>query len=297
MVELLLDGDWLIYTAGFAGQRSEYVTPWGDDREAVYPNQTELAKGLGFERPQDLIEFQVPVYSRVVTDPLENVLHTVKSMIETQIRETQKKFKGEDVHITIFVDGDGNFRSRIASIRPYKGTRASNSKPLLFPDIRQYLIDVWDAHVVFDQESDDEMAIRQTLYAEQGTKSVICAVDKDMLQVPGFHRNPNKGWKRVTKHGGLLFLYRQCLSGDPVDNIGGCYKLGPKKAEAIIKEEMCEEEMWDATVAAYAESLDKYGEQTGYAHLTPFNAAYENMELVYLRRYRDEQWMPPPRRG
>ncbi len=291
MIELLLDGDWVIYTAGFAGQKTEYVTIASGK---VFANQTDLAKYLGFSKLAEMREADIPVFARTVCDPLDHVLHTAKNMIMTQVAETQKKFNGEDVHLTIFVDGDGNFRSRLGTIRPYKGTRAA-AKPVLMPDIRQYLLDAWDAEVVFGQESDDAMAIAQTAYQAENTKSVICAVDKDMLQVPGYHRNPNKGWKKVSKAGGELFLYRQCLTGDNVDNIQGCYKCGPKAALNLLPDHIPEEDMWKRVVDAYDFSIEKYDDSI-YGGLSGEAAALENMRLVYLRRQEDELWLPPNER-
>lgn len=297
MIHLLLDGDWIIYAAGFAGQKTEYVglSAGGYD---VAANQTELAMKI-FEdenaKPKQLVEEGVHVYSRIIVDPPAHVFHSAKNMIETQVRETQKKFPGEDVQLTVYVDGDGNFRSRLATIRPYKGNRSESGKPVMFNDIRSYLLDVWEAEVVFGQESDDQMAIDATELQAEGEKVVICGVDKDMLQVPAFHRNPNKGWKRINREQGLLNLYRQCLTGDQVDNIQGCYKCGPKAALCILPKFMEEDKMWLEVLGAYTASVDKYGTDP-YRGLSAEAAAVENMRLVYLRRKDDELWLPPQER-
>lgn len=295
--ELLLDGDFLLYAAGFAGQKTEYVADTGSAwfRGA---NQTELAQQIfGDEKakPSDLVKAELPVYSRVIVDPPEHVYHSCKNMIQTQINETVEKFE-DDVHLTIYIDGDGNFRSRYATIRPYKGNRAASSKPVMYNDLRQYLLDVWQAQVVHDQESDDQMAIDATSMQEEGRRVVICGVDKDMLQVPCIHKNPSKGWKKVSKAGGRLFLYRQCLTGDSVDNIQGCYKCGPKAAKTIIPDYGDEETMWKAVVKAYQHSLEKYGSDPYRGLDDPEAIALENMRLVYLRRQPDEIWQPPHKR-
>lgn len=294
---LLIDGDYVIYAAGFAGQKKTYLGL--TDGYACGPcnNLTELAQEVLDRvdaKPKDLHEHGTQVYEHIAVDPLDHVLHSAKNMIQTQIDETLDRIKcdPDDLMISVFVDGDGNFRSRLASIRPYKGQRSAAAKPVLYNDIRQYLIECWAATVVYDQESDDAMAIMATKRRAEGITPIICGVDKDMLQVPAIHKNPNKGWRKVTEAQGRGFLYRQCLTGDPVDNIPGCYKCGPAKAASIILDDMTEKEMWLAVTAAYAESVEKYGEDI-YGGLNYYDAAIENMRLVYLRREPHELWEPP----
>jgi 5'-3' exonuclease len=288
MAHLLLDGDWIIYAAGFAGQKTEYAGLYGG-KVLRAPNQSALRQGCD----EAGIDFDdVEVFSRTKVDPLEHVLHSAKNMILTQLKAAEKKFPREKAKLTVYVDGDGNFRSRLATIKPYKGNRSSASKPVLFNEVRQYLLENWGANVIFDQESDDAMAIDATRIRADGKKAIICGIDKDMLQVPGIHLNPNKGWKRQTEQQGLEFLYRQCLTGDPVDNIGGCYKIGAKGAAKIIKDGMPEKGMWVEVVRAYLESIERYGDEI-YGGLTALDAALENMRLVYLRRQEGELWLPP----
>jgi hypothetical protein len=192
------------------------------------------------------------------------------------------------------MDGDGNFRSRLGTIVPYKGTRSVHAKPLIYNDLRQYLLDVWHAEVIHDQETDDEMAIRQTTMRRLRDKSIICAVDKDMLQVPGWHLNPNKGFKRVSNKEGEMRLYVQAAQGDSVDNIKGAFKVGPKAARAAFSPDTPEEDKWTTLVQLYQTSIEKHGNK--YNGLTAEEAALENMRLVYLRRKPGELWLPPSER-
>ena len=283
----LIDGDWILYAAGHAGQKSEIVCPSRFGAQ-VFRNITELRAACA-EDGEEHDPVDDPVYKRDILDPEQFFYHSAKNMIETQLQKIGERFKTDTVTYDVMMDGDGNFRSRIATIRPYKGTRHVHSKPLMFNNIRQYLLDVWRADVIFDQETDDEMAIRQT---QADYDTIIVAVDKDMLQVPGYHLNPNKGFKKVSKEGGDLFLYRQCLTGDSVDNIMGAHKVGPKAAENILPKYEDPAIMWEKVVAGYAESLDKYPDAYPDG-MTPVEAATENMRLVYLRRQEGEIWSPP----
>lgn len=288
MIKAYIDGDWILYAAGFAGQKTSLV--WFPENEIIGPvfgpNVTEI-KALIAKDGYKIDEGKV--YTNITVDPEAHVYHSAKHMIEGACDKIEKKF-GEEVCPIVLMDGDGNFRSRIATIRPYKGTRHVHAKPLMYNNIRQYLLDNWGAEVVHGQETDDEMAIRQTDCRDVGDPSIIVSLDKDMLQVSGWHLNPNKGFKRVGLKEGRVRQYRQCITGDAVDNIGGAFKCGPKSAECIT-ENMSERVMWNLVVDKYGESIDKHGNQ--YGGLSAEDAALENMRLVYLRRSRKQTWTPP----
>ncbi|MHC4648511.1 MAG: hypothetical protein ACYTBJ_23885 [Planctomycetota bacterium] len=283
-VHAFIDGDWILYAAGFAGQKTFYVQPGATGQEE-FATLTDLRSNPEFDE-------ELPVYSRIVLDPPEHFYHSAKKMIESQLQKISEKFNVETVTYDVIIDGDGNFRNRIATMRPYKGNRAPDSKPKMYNEIRQYLLDAWDADVVYDQETDDEMTIRQTAATQRGITGVIVGVDKDYLQCPGWVLNPSKGFKRIGKTEGRWRLYVQCLTGDTADNIPGCYKVGPAAAKKLISPKMTERAMWEATVAAYRNSIDKY--PSAYPEgMTAEEAATENMLLVYLRREYEETWTPP----
>ena len=290
----LIDGDWILYAAGFAGQKQALVCPsvFGG-RE--FKNITELKQAYLEEESRDLDQEADPVYKRDILDPESHFFHSAKKMIETQLEKITKKFGVDEVDVTVLIDGDGNFRTRIATMKPYKGNRAANSKPLAYNNIRQYLLDVWDAEVVFDHETDDEMTIRSTAWAEEGYIPVIVGVDKDYMQQPGWILNPSKGFKKIGEQEGQWRLYVQCLTGDSADNIPGAYKVGPAKAKSLIERNWSEQEMWNAVVQGFRDSMEKHPDAYPEG-MTPNEAALENMRLVYLRREYDEMWMPPGER-
>lgn len=292
MITLLLDGDWICYTAGFAGQKTEYVYVSPErDLYGPFENKTQAKEAFDGKLPDGYKE-----YARTYTDPLDHVLHSAKKMIQSQIEKVEAKFNDE-VQVIVYVDGHGNFRHQLATIAPYKGNRPSD-KPILHNEIKQYLIESWGAQEVYDIETDDQLAIAQTLANAGGNKTIICAVDKDMLQVPGWHLNPNKGFKKISEQEALGRLYRQAITGDAVDNIKGAYKYGPVAAKKLIRPGMTEDEMWKATVNAYQASIDKYGEDAMlYGELDAEQAALENMRLVYLQRGHGDMYCRPALRG
>ncbi len=284
MIHALIDGDWVLYAAGFAGQKPKLVCPrlWGVQE---FNNITAIRKQTAIELERDMVATDL-VYTRYQLDPLDHFFHSAKNMMRSQCDKIAEKF-GESVTAHVYIDGDGNFRSKICSIKPYKGHRSVHAKPLKYNDIRQYMLDNWNAQVVHDQETDDAIAIAQTSIAMEGGKSIIVSVDKDFLQVPGWHMNPNKGFKKVDRAQARKRLYIQCLTGDTVDNIGGCFKIGPDRAKRLLAGVTGELTMWRIVVEAYENSGDHYNGLSGAA------AALENMRLVFLRRTADQMWMPP----
>jgi hypothetical protein len=159
-IKLLIDGDWLVYAAGFAGQKTKYFAPQLGNEE--FDNMTEVKNEA--KAQNDGVPDTGAVYSRTIVDPLGHILHSAKNMLNGAIEKAEEKFgNGHTVTPIVYVDGDGNFRNRIATIRPYKGNRVS-AKPVAFVDIKDYLVDQWGAQIVYDQESDDQMAIDSGLY-------------------------------------------------------------------------------------------------------------------------------------
>ena len=296
MIDVLIDGDWIIYAAGFAGQRTACVYADNENKIVIFgDNMTECKKELATYVDEDGEPYEYKgtnLFKRDALDPESHFYHSAKKMIEGQCTKIAEKFN-DDVTPLVMMDGDGNFRSRLATIRPYKGQRHVHAKPLMFNSIRQYLLEAWDAEVIFDQETDDAMAIRQTQSKE---KTIIVGVDKDMLQVPGWHLNPNKGFKKISKAEGEARLYVQAAMGDAVDNIGGAKGCGPAAAKKAFAElSLTETDKWDILESIYNVSIEKHGKDI-YGGLTAVEAATENMRLVYLRRAEGELWLPPRER-
>lgn len=288
-IQLLVDGDWILYTAGFACQHNEYVA-FARETEDSPPDLYGPFDSKATIKEQGFFDVGA-VFARTWTDPIDHTLHTVKQMLASASATVAERFR-DDVNIAIYLDGDGNFRNRLPALRPYKGNRLLSPKPLMYLEIRDYLESRFPCFRANGLEADDLIAIHNNMERSSGNKPVMCCVDKDMLQVPGWHYNPNKGFKHVNKHGGLLFQYRQCLTGDASDNIPGAYKIGPKKAAQIVTNEMrTEKEMWDAVVSTYDQTIEQHGDV--YSGKTGIEAARINMNLVYLMRDYDDVWKEP----
>ena len=188
----------------------------------------------------------------------------------------------------VYINGENNFRLRYPT---YKANRSSMQKPLLHYAARDYLVDKHCSTVVDNMETDDWLAINQTeaLENDYGFETVICSIDKDLLQVPGKHyrwpiahaKEPKAEHLLVTFDQGLVSLYRQALTGDKVDNIIGLKGYGPKKAEKLIHEELTEKEMYETCLECYE------GKERTEQDLI------DNMHQLYMLRYEDDEWEKP----
>lgn len=290
-ITLLIDGDFIIYTAGFASQHTDLFY----EKALRIRNGRVQVKGERFLNLTDL-KAHIPdydpkrVYQRTIVDELSHVLHTVNQMLVSYTEAVAEKFSLE-VEPIVLIDGDGNFRSRLATIRPYKGNRHPNSQPLAYNDIRQHLMRLPNTIVCHGHETDDAISIYKHQAKDRHEKVVICGVDKDLLQIPGHHYNPRKGFRYISPGTGLRNKYMQCLTGDAVDNIMGVPGVGPVKAASLLPDVDDEAVLWRHTVKAFAHAHKK--DPNIYRGLTPEQAALETMRLVHLQTYHNELWEPP----
>ena len=166
----------------------------------------------------------------------------------------------------IFLTGKDNFRYTIYP--EYKAHRPKE-KPHWLQPIREYLVANFNAEVVNGQEADDALGINQT------GDSIICSIDKDLLQIPGRHYNFVKDeFTEVDEFQGIHHFYMQCLMGDRSDNIKGIPKVGPKNAEKILAGKLTEKELFDAV-------RDAYGNDEEFIM---------NARVLWIRRKEDEDW-------
>lgn len=175
----------------------------------------------------------------------------------------------------LYLTGNGNFRYDVATTVEYKGNRRGTQKPRHLDHVRHYLQRYWDATMSEGEEADDLIGIRATqLFPD----CVMASVDKDFLQIPGWHYNTRTGVRQyVSEWDGLKFFYQQILTGDRADNIQGLKGIGPKKSEKMLAEATTEQELYDVCVAAYGNP----------------ERVLENGRLLWLRREVGQLWEPP----
>lgn len=195
-MRLLIDGDLLIYRAGFA-MESEQHRLWHEEDS--------------FELPP-------------VSHHIQALKMTIHSILD--------KFPDRDSYVIFLTSNDkSNYRFEIAYTKPYKGNRSK--KPIFYEVLRNYLLDNYSSRMVSGQEADDALGIEQSTSAK-GTTCIV-STDKDLQMIPGYHYNFVKGeMSYVTENEALDTFYRQMLVGDTADNVAGVHGIGPVKAAKIL---------------------------------------------------------------
>lgn len=270
-MKALIDGDILVYRCGFAVEKSKYVVYMKGEEAfgpvAIYRYKKEIPKFYFSDA-----DFQIVKEKDI--EPLENALHGIKQTVRAILDAVNA------TDYTIFISGERNFRNDIAVTKPYKGNRDQNHKPRWYKELKEYLIDVYKAVVVEDIEADDALGIEQTTHINNAKdmdyETIICSIDKDMNQIPGWHYNfveREKYW--IDEKTAIRNFYTQLLTGDITDNIQGCVGVGIKTAEKLLSGKQTEEEMREVVRQKYEEV---YGADKCDAMMK------EMSELLWIRR-------------
>ena len=237
--------------------------------------------GFGHQKMEDDV---------LVVSPISWVLKSVDQYIEGVLDALNTD------EFTMYISGPDNFR--VDEFPTYKANRKDAQRPHYYQEIKDYLIQMYQANVSENCEADDEMAMAQWADYEAGmpavfdnertwdTSTCICTIDKDLDGVPGWHYNPvrkEKYW--VDEWTAMAWFYAQLAMGDKVDNITGIPKVGPKKAGQLLLGCETEYEMYQAVLTAY----NVYYGQKGL----PEGILEENAHQLYMIRERGKRWRPP----
>ena len=215
-----------------------------------------------------LIDGDIVVYRGAASAEKEEqwvALARADQMIQDILADT-----GSDSY-SVYLTGTDNFRREIAP--SYKANRP-DERPAHWQAVREFLVTHHKAEICNGHEADDQLGIQQD--KERGT-TVICSIDKDLLQIPGKHYNfVKKTFQEVGIDEGLEHLYLQSLVGDRSDNIIGVAGIGPVKAAQALDGLLPEE--W------YDKCRELYNDDERF-HL--------NMKLLYIWQKPNDIWQPP----
>jgi hypothetical protein len=135
----------------------------------------------------------------------------------------------------IYCGGKDNFRYNLCP--NYKANRKAPPEDAnLFRPLMQKIIDEGLAIPSDGMEADDMVRIKSTELASLNKEFTVVHIDKDLDCIPGKHYNPRKQeFYEIDVDTADLLYWTQMLKGDPTDNLPGLPKVGPKKAEAMLK--------------------------------------------------------------
>lgn len=286
MARIICDSDIWAYQNGGATQRT--IHDW-----VVVTDDDVVSSGVA-ESKQELEDLRatLPEGARLETseyvdaEPLSHALALTKRSL-LAVEEAVDRAGIEFDKLELFLTGKGNFREQVATIRGYKSNRRDNVRPVHYRGIRRYMRERWGAQVVRGYEADDALAMVAHEHDYCTESVVLVSADKDLKTVPGRHYNPRKkAWAIITPQEALLNFYGQVLTGDVVDAICGCYKMGPKGAAELLVglNDATEEVIAQAVLLAYEQSLTKKG-----CPYTDADAAMlENCRLLHMARTIEE---------
>lgn len=230
----------------------------------------------------DVVAYAVSFKSQKEGDTLEDTLLATTAFLRSIINEC-----GDEG--IIYLTGNNNFRIKeTTEAYPYKGHRKDSPKPAFLAEVRQHMIDEYDAEVQNRQEADDALSIAACTKGHG-----IATIDKDLNGCPGYHYN----WQKqdlyyVTLDEANRFFYVQLLTGDATDNIPGLFKRTGQKATAAIKAPL--EEMTDmAEMFAYVKQV--YMDAVADRGMTSEESDVDRWLLsqgrcLWMRRKEDEMW-------
>lgn len=293
-----IDGDSIVYRAGFAAQRDRHTIVDKQSGDAMLET-TDKREASAFLRENGHDKYEI--ISVTEQDPLNFALSNTKSMLEKILNTLE----AEEYEIFLSDDAKPTFRDELATILPYKGNRWSNERrakermegrwieyldatehrkepvgrPIYYGEIRSYLFKHYAATLITGEEADDALGYTQM---EDLKNNVIVSNDKDLDQIPGRHFDYTTGMQYdVTKHEADYAFFHQALAGDlQTDNIRGIPGIGEVKAAKIL--DGCFGSIKKLELAAYA-AYEKAGIPEQFL---------ENARLVRIRRKRNEMWSP-----
>lgn len=220
----------------------------------------------------------------------------VESRVDYFIRRIQEKFG--TYNYVIYLTGKNNFREQVAVSHKYKDR--PSRKPKWYGQIKDYLIHCYNTEVSDGLEADDLIAMTLT----RNPNSIHIGIDKDLLQVPGWHYGYGTHNKReqplhlVTEEGylelddtgskkkligeGTPWFYAQMLMGDKTDSIYGPRGYGDVKAYNTLKECVTADEYYETVKSVYEQ---EWGEQG-------MDRMNENGNLLWMVRELDDEGNP-----
>ena len=281
-MQVHIDGDVIVYRAGFAAEHTLYHVHYRDESGEQQTKSFDKAKPMrAFVEEKAFTPVEFWVETEFFAEEERAATYNVRSIINSIADELQVDPFEE---VRVYLSGPDNYRYGISTVKPYKGNRPLDRKPVHAAAIKDYIRTHYTHQVSDGQEADDDMAIAHFAMWEQDPESsIIATIDKDLDTIPGMHYNfVTKETYRVTPEEADKFFWMQMVSGDPVDNVPGIPKYGKLKAEKFINEHW--PNVYDPVRGLYVQS---YGDKADDVML-------EMGRLLYIRK-RPDEWFSLPK--
>lgn len=269
---ILIDGDIVKYRCAASAEKTKYLVTWYDgDELKFFDNHRDAVKAA--QIPSDSLT-ESYIWSRKEVQPLEFALQACKTTLDTLLAKLNPS------KVSIYLSPNRTFRHDLARTKPYKGNR-DQPKPKYLKEVEVYLVKQYGATFGVNVEADDEIGIA---LSREGDGGISVSIDKDLLQVPGWHYNwVNDTIQRITPRMADFNFYTQMLTGDPTDNIPGIAGLGPVGAAKLLDGAKSSADLCSRVWSVYR------GEFTDAQEARNF--FFEQAQLLWILRYNPE--FPP----
>lgn len=305
------DGDLIAHMAASAGEQRYIEAELPDGTLEIFDNRTALKE---YCKITDIDYKQCKIEDQQFPEPIENVLHTAKMMIETWT----SKANCDDFEVYV---GFGEcFRHDMLLPERYKANRENSIKAVHVDAVKEWILDKsFGIEATENLESDDWLSIRQyegfqKWKKTKDDKDIIVAVtrDKDARSQTGWLYNPDdmdeprlvyglggtvankRGTQWTIKGYGSKYLMAQMLTSDPVDNLFPSRlsgkRFGALKTHKLLDECDTSQEAWFATANKYKEW---FGDDFQY---TAWNGEVVNTDWLgvmqmYFDAFRMKRWV------
>ena len=290
-MKCLIDGDEILYRAGFASQHKWWDVHIDQEEDDGYVARFQYKKEA-VEWMEERGNENFTLLFDITIEAPGIARYNAKEYIKNILDAT----KADDY--MIYFTGDYNFRMDVATLLPYKGNRPADAKPYYYPMLKEFLMKEYKYEVCDGMEADDGLSIAQytNLMDNQARdypepKTIICTRDKDLDMVPGFHYKNGEIYQINPREGQLNF-YTQLLKGDMTDNIPGLYQLTGRRASKKFKEGL----------QSLSEPLEMYN-YVRQIYIDAFGCDEERIDvdkvlleigqLLWMKRTKDDMWEIP----
>lgn len=274
-MKVWLDGDIVVFRAGFAAEKTAYYIPSPERIPMRFQYKKEAD---AYIREHNLDPSELEAHKEL--EPLQNALHSVKLMFYAM----QDSLQVNKDDIVVCLSGSDNFRYHVAKTKPYKGNRDAAHRPVHEQAIKDYLKTRYNAVVSDGEEADDYIGRHHyEMWVQDPDSTCIATLDKDLNMIPGKHYNFYTNVSYIVEPDQADYTFwKQVLTGDSTDNIQGIPGMGPKGAEKLLSG--IEPENYAFVVKrAYK---DAYGDEWE-------DKLLEMGRLLWIRRREDEWWEIP----
>jgi len=167
-----------------------------------------------------------------------------RQRVDVTFADLKEELKADE--LVVCLSDTENWRK---SVYPaYKSNRKKTRKPLIYPEVKKYLLKVYRSFMWPRLEADDVLGILATSNRYIKGEKIIVSEDKDLKTIPGLLYNPGKpelGVMKIAKKEADRNHLIQSLAGDRTDGYPGCPGVGPKGAEKVV------DGGWDGVVQVY----------------------------------------------